>query len=240
MKKAIPSLITCLALFSGCISIACSDNGNLALAGYFILIAAVFDFLDGMFARMLRAITAFGRQLDSLADAISFGVAPAMIIFRLMADSLKNRVEIDGFAGYVFLYIPFFLVIFAVLRLAKFNIDDTQTKSFRGLPTPATAMFVSALGVLSESQAGIPLQNLTGNILFLLIVTVVFSVLMVTNIRMFSLKFEDMSLKNNWLRYVLLISSLIILIIMKIPGIALIIAIYIILSVAANLVNIKV
>ncbi|MBN2215373.1 MAG: CDP-diacylglycerol--serine O-phosphatidyltransferase [Bacteroidales bacterium] len=239
MKKTIPSFITCLALFSGCISIACSANGNLAAAGYFILIASVFDFLDGMFARMLKAISALGKQLDSLSDAVSFGVAPALIMFRLMTDSLQDQVEIEGFARHVFLYSSFIIVIFAVLRLAKFNIDDTQSKSFRGLPTPATALFVSSLGVLSETRAGIPLYNLTGNLWFLLIVNLLFSALMITNIRMFSLKFENLNLQNNWSRYTLLILSIVILILVGIPGLAVIIALYIIMSVATNLLKIK-
>ncbi len=240
MKRTIPSLITCLALLSGCISIAFSGDGSLAPAGYFILLAAVFDFLDGMLARLLGAITAIGKQLDSLSDAISFGVAPAMIIFRLMTDSLHYHAEIEGFPRYIFLYIPFFMAVFAVLRLAKFNLDDTQSKSFKGLPTPAAAMFVSSLGVLSESQAGTDSQNLTTNMWFLLIITVVLSALMVTNIPMFSLKFENIGLKNNWARYTLLILSLIILIIFGIPGIALIIAVYIFISFATDLLNIKV
>jgi CDP-diacylglycerol--serine O-phosphatidyltransferase len=240
MKKAIPSFITCLAVLSGCLSIASSVKYNLTLAGYLILIAALFDFLDGMFARLLGAITAFGKQLDSLADVVNFGVAPAMIMFRLMDDSLRNHPAIDGFAGYVFLYVPFIIVIFAALRLAKFNIDETQTKIFRGLPTPANALFIASTGIYSESQGSLPLQDLSGNTWFLLTVVMVLSVLMVTDISMFSLKFENMNLKNNWARYLLLLSSLVILFLMGTPGITVIIMLYIVLSVAKNLISEKI
>ena len=235
MKKVIPSFITCLAILAGCISIAASVKNNLTLAGYFILIAALLDFLDGMFARLLGAITAFGKQIDSLADAVNFGVAPAMIVFCLMTDSLQNHPGIEGFAFNVFYYSPFMIVIFAILRLAKFNIDDTQTKSFKGLPSPATALFVLSLGVISENQSNLPIKELTGNIWFLLIVIIILSLLMVTGISMFSLKFENLSLNNNWLRYVLLLLSLIILMLMGVPGITLIIILYILLSVIMNL-----
>lgn len=240
MKKAIPSLITCLAILAGCMSIAASVKYSLTLAGYFILIATLLDFLDGMFARLLGAITAFGKQLDSLADAVNFGVAPAMIVFRLMMDSLQNHPEIEGFAYNVFYYSPFIIVIFAILRLAKFNVDVTQTISFKGMPTPATALFVSSLGIFSENQSNLPFRELTGNIWFLLAVIMILSLLMVSGISMFSLKFENLSLKNNWLRYVLLVSSLMIIIFLGIPGIALVIIVYIILSIMMNLIQMKI
>lgn len=240
MKKAIPSLITCLAAFSGCISITGSVHNNLILAGYFILIAALFDFLDGMFARLLQAITPLGKQLDSLADAVSFGVAPAMIMFRLMLDALLKQPEIDGFAQQVFLYFPFMMVIFAILRLAKFNVDASQTKSFKGLPTPAAALFVSSLGIFSQSQNSLPLQSLTENTWFLLIVVMTLSLLMVSGISMFSLKFENLSLKNNWLRYIFLLSSIIMLILLGMPGMMVIIVLYIMLSIVMNLVQVKI
>ena len=240
MKKAIPSFITCLAILAGCMSIAASVKNNLTLAGYFILIAALFDFLDGMFARLLGAITAFGKQLDSLADAVNFGVAPAMIVFYLMMDSLQNHPEIEGFAYYVFYYSPFIIVIFAILRLAKFNVDVTQTKNFKGLPTPATALFVASLGIYSEKPSNLPLKELTGNMWFLLMVVMILSLLMVTGISMFSLKFENFSFKNNWSRYVLLVSSLMMIIFLGLPGIALAIILYIILSVTMNLMHTKI
>jgi CDP-diacylglycerol--serine O-phosphatidyltransferase len=172
-----------------------------------------------------------------LADAISFGVAPAMIIFRLMLDSLLLQPEIKGFAHHVFLYFPFMIVIFGIIRLAKFNIDDSQTKSFKGLPTPAAALFVSSLGIFSQSQSSLPLQSLTGNTWFLLIVTMTLSVLMVSVIRMFSLKFENPGLKDNWLRYLFLLSSLILLIFLGWPGVMVIIILYIMLSIMMNLMH---
>ncbi len=237
VKSAIPSLITCIAILFGCISIVCSVNENLTLAAYFIIAAAVFDFLDGLFARMLNSITAFGKQLDSLADAVNFGVAPAMIMFRLMNGALYELPVESGFASSIFQYLPFLIVIFAALRLAKFNIDETQTKSFRGLPSPANALFIASLGVFSESGRMLPFQQLTGNLWFIVITIILLSVLMVANIRMFSLKFETYGLKNNGLRYFMLLVSLIILILTGIPGIAPVILLYVILSIGNNLVT---
>lgn len=232
IKTAIPSLITCTAVFMGCISIVHSVNHNLELAGYFILAAAVLDFFDGMFARLLNAITAFGKQMDSLADAVNFGVAPAMIMFRLIESAIGSTPGTSDFATLVFQYLPFLIVIFAILRLAKFNIDETQAKSFRGLPSPANALFVAALGVASQSSRLPVLQQLSENLWFNVFTVIFLSFLMVSNIRMFSLKFETYDFKNNWLRYIMLVSALVILVFYGIPGIAPVIILYFILSIS--------
>lgn len=224
--KTIPSLITCLALFSGCLSVSASVNGDLKLAGYFIITAAIFDYFDGMLARLLHAITEFGKQIDSLADAVNFGVAPALIMFRLMMQAVQIHNGIDRFAYHIYLYLPFIIVIFTVLRLARYNIDDSQHKSFRGLPSPANALFIAALGVLSAKNASYPLQFLSVNLWFLTIVILTLSVLMVSNIRMYSLKFENVGLRQNLLRYLLIVSSVVIFILFGIPGITFIIILY--------------
>ncbi|MFO7655725.1 MAG: CDP-diacylglycerol--serine O-phosphatidyltransferase [Bacteroidales bacterium] len=236
IKTAIPSLITCTAILLGCISIVHSVNHNLALAGYFIIAAGVLDFFDGMSARLLNAITPFGKQMDSLADAVNFGVAPAMIMYRLTENSLSALPASNTFAMLVFSYLPFIIVIFAILRLAKFNIDETQAKSFSGLPSPANALFIAALGVAAESVRMLFLQRLTENLWFIVLTIITLSLLMVANVRMFSLKFENYAIRKNILRYVMLAASLVILVIFGIPGIVPVIVLYILLSAANNII----
>jgi len=132
MKKHIPNFITCLNLFSGCVASYLAFKGNYQGAFVAILFAAVFDFLDGFAARLLKAYSPMGKELDSLADMISFGLAPGAIVFSLLTDTGIN--EWLPFAG-------FLIPVFSGLRLAKFNIDDRQTSSFLGLPVPANAIF---------------------------------------------------------------------------------------------------
>ncbi|MBN2613491.1 MAG: CDP-diacylglycerol--serine O-phosphatidyltransferase [Bacteroidales bacterium] len=235
IKTAIPSLITCTAILLGCISIVQSVHHNLVMAGYLIIAAAVLDFFDGMFARMLNAITPFGKQMDSLADAVNFGVAPAMILFRLTESALDAGPATGKFAMLIFTYLPFIIVIFAVLRLAKFNIDETQAKSFSGLPSPANALFVAALGVATESTRFLFIQRLTENLWFIIFTIILLSFLMVANFKMFSLKFENYAIRKNILRYIMLAASLVILLIFGIPGIVPVIILYILLSAVNNI-----
>jgi CDP-diacylglycerol--serine O-phosphatidyltransferase len=239
ISKGLPSFFTSLALISGCISIVISTTrGNLSLAGYFVLISALLDFVDGMAARLLHSLSEFGKQLDSLADVISFGVAPAMILFRLIlhnftGGSLPQAGDLTAWQV-VILYSPFLVAAFSALRLAKFNIDLKQVKNFRGLPTPANALFIIALGFASESRFQF-LQEIALNLPFLLITIVLSCFMLVCNLPMFSLKLSSFGLKENSLRYLLVISAVILLAALWLPALALIILLYILLSVADTL-----
>lgn len=242
IKFAIPSFVTSLAILSGCLSITYSALDNITLAAYFIMVAAVFDFFDGFLARSLKVISAFGKQLDSLADVINFGMAPAMIVYRMIYRSLVElepssqfNITDPGFAYYVLLNVSFLIVIFAAIRLAKFNIDEKQKKSFRGLPSPANALFIASFGIAAENYLTLPLYQLTYNIWFLIAMVFVLSILMVSNIPMFSLKFENYKITNNLLRYAFLLLSLVLLVIFRIPGIALIVVLYVLLSLTARI-----
>lgn len=242
MKKGLPSVFTSLALISGCISIVASvSNGELQLAGYFILIAAVFDFADGFVARSLNSITEFGKQLDSLSDVVSFGVAPSMILYRLLLLSyvrsspgadfdIMNPTLGEG----VVLFAAFLVAVFSALRLAKFNIDTEQVKSFRGLPTPANAIFITALGFVAENSRDLPFAELVFNRYFLLVVIILSCFLLVSNIRMFSLKFSSFDLAKNWIRYLFLSLAVLLIVLFRLPGLAPVIVIYIILSVISR------
>jgi CDP-diacylglycerol--serine O-phosphatidyltransferase len=241
IKKGLPSVFTSLGLISGCISIVVSTSyGDLSLAGYFIIIAAVFDFIDGMVARALNSISDFGKQLDSLADVVSFGVAPAMILYRLI---LLSYVKSSPNAGFdvmnpapvesLILFSSFLVAVFSALRLAKFNIDPDQVKSFRGLPTPANAIFISAIGFMAESSRELPLSGIIFNRYFLLVVIVLSCYFLVSTISMFSLKFSSVGLRQNLLRYLFLLFSVVLIVILGLPGLAPVVILYI----ATSLIN---
>jgi CDP-diacylglycerol--serine O-phosphatidyltransferase len=241
MKKilqSIPSAVTSLGLLSGCISIVITTTrGDLVLAGYFILIAAVFDLFDGMLARILHSISEFGKQLDSLADAVSFGVAPAMILYRLLSISLSGIQETSGpiamqlSAGQWILVSSAFLVaVFSALRLAKFNLDANQVKSFRGLPTPANALFIASLGFIAERVPASGIRPWVVNPYFLLLVIVLSCFLLVSNFPMFSFKFSSFGIKENRIQYLFIGIALLLLLIFGLPGMAGVIPTYILLS----------
>lgn len=236
IAKGLPSFFTSLALISGCISVVISSTrGDLTLAGYFVLASAVLDFVDGMAARLLHSMSEFGKQLDSLADVISFGVAPAMILYRLILHSFTGG-SLPG-AGellpwqVVILYCPFLIAAFSALRLAKFNLDLRQVKNFRGLPTPANALFIIALGFASESGFSF-MREIAFNLPFLLITIVLSCFMLVCNLPMFSLKLSSFGVRENSMRYLLVISSLFLLGFFRLTALAPIILLYIFLSVA--------
>lgn len=207
MKKHIPNAITCCNLFSGCISIVLSCNGMLTAAGIMIFVAAVFDFFDGFAARLLKAYSPLGAELDSLSDVVSFGVAPSFIMYHYLSQSVETsflwRLEIAGFS--VLPFAAFFLAVFAALRLAKFNIDDRQTTSFIGLPTPAMGIFVASLSFTLKNESLAFMGGLITSPYFLLAVIAIFSFLMVSEIPFFSLKVKNLKFKDNIKIYILAI-----------------------------------
>ena len=194
--KHIPNSITCCNLLSGCVSILLTASGHLELAGVMIFVAALFDFFDGFAARLLKAYSPLGAQLDSLADVVSFGVAPSFIMF-----SYINKLAINCFslriAGInVLPFLALFLAVFAALRLAKFNIDDRQTTSFIGLPTPAMGVFVASLPLALLNESFTFMKCLMSSPLFVLAIVIVFSYLMVSEIPFFSLKVKSLKFKD--------------------------------------------
>lgn len=222
-----------LNLFSGSIAIVFAFMGNLALSAWFIGLAAVFDLLDGMLARWLDAGSAIGKELDSLADVISFGLAPGMILFHLMLNSFDPPFiywkELNLAA------VPAFLVpAFAALRLAMFNVDTRQNDYFIGLPTPANALFLASLPlvILQARDTGWePISILLNNYWFLLITGVAMALLMVSPIRLFSLKFKSYSFRQNLLRYNFLIISLALFLLIRFVALPLTVILYMIFSV---------
>ena len=203
IRKHIPNFITCLNLFSGCIACVMAFDANFLMAAVFIFIAAILDFLDGLVARVFNAYSEIGKQLDSLADMVSFGLAPGIIMFSTLAMRFSFNDVPFFFADYI-PYIAFVIPIFSALRLAKFNVDERQTTSFIGLPTPANAIFWASFACFLPAHF---LQNSVAVIVLIL----VFSYLLISELPMFSLKFKNLKWKDNAVQYIFIVLSLIIL-----------------------------
>lgn len=223
MKKHIPNAVTCLNLFSGCLGIVFAFQGELKSASYAILAAAILDFLDGMLARLLKAYSDIGKELDSLADMVSFGVLPSVIIYQLSLQSPQT-----GSWSTWISYSAFLIAVFSALRLAKFNIDVRQSENFIGLPTPANALLISSFPFIID-QGG-SLSSYILNPLYLLLFSMVMGILLVSEIPLISLKFKNIELKQNLLRYILVFSSLILLLLFKFAAVPLIIILYFLIS----------
>lgn len=237
IKQSIPNSITSLNLLSGCISIILAFEGNLVYAAYLIGIAAIFDFFDGFAARILKAYSDIGKQLDSLADVISFGLAPSVILFKLLQKTLLiENISIENIdtISLLILLSSFLIAIFSALRLAKFNIDTRQTNSFIGLPTPANAILLASLPIIIIHHE--LLNDIILNKYFLLLLIVVQSFLLVSEIPMFSLKFKDLKFSNNKFQYILLLIALLLIVFYNFAAIPIIIFSYIVLSIINNLI----
>jgi CDP-diacylglycerol--serine O-phosphatidyltransferase len=232
MKKHIPNIITSLNLLSGCIGIGLLFRGDLPDAAWFVGIAAIFDFFDGMTAHWLNVKSEFGKQLDSLADVVSFGVLPGFILYCLLNIAFE---ETEGFGGYIS-FIAFLIPVFSALRLAKFNIDTRQTDSFIGLPTPANAIFIASIPLILFYQPDrIPaISNMLGNPGFIIGLIFILSFLLIAPIPLFSLKFKDLSWSKNSVQYIFLVISLILIIFLSFVAVPIILPLYIILSIIIN------
>jgi CDP-diacylglycerol--serine O-phosphatidyltransferase len=235
----IPNLITCLNLAAGFISIVYAAQGDLVTSSWFIVAAMIFDFLDGFSARLLKAYSEIGKELDSLADVVSFGVAPGFIIYKLISGSYQNILPyFSGFESAMIVAItftPLIMPVCAALRLAIFNLDSTQSTSFKGLPTPANAIAVISI-VIAAYYSDMPLlKTLSTSPAFLGIYTVVLSILMVTRIPLISLKIKSPSLRGNEGRYILAGLVIISFLVFGIAAAPLIIPLYFISSFVSRL-----
>ena len=224
VTKHIPNTLTSCNLISGCIAIVFALSANYTMALTFIVVGAVFDFFDGMSARLLGVSSPIGKELDSLADVVTFGVAPSSMIYSLLLTLSKSGW--NETLAFAIPYVAFVMAAFSALRLAKFNLDERQTTSFIGLPTPANALFWGALIVGNENV----FDENSYYIYLLIILVFVSSWLLVAEIPMFALKFKHWGWRDNKVKYVFLISCLPILLIFGISGISVIIAWYICLS----------
>lgn len=222
MKRHLPNSITCCNLLCGCAATHFALQGNTAMAFTLIVAGAVFDFFDGFAARLLKVSSPIGKELDSLADVITFGFAPAAIVFSMIHKA----------GGPTWLpYAAFLIAAFSALRLAKFNLDERQAMGFLGLPTPANALFWASASLWL--QQGV----VEGRALLIsLIIGILISCwLLVSEIPMFALKFKTFKIKDNELRYSFLVVSAVLIALLRWNGFALIIPLYILVSLANNL-----
>ncbi|HNQ66765.1 MAG TPA: CDP-diacylglycerol--serine O-phosphatidyltransferase [Bacteroidales bacterium] len=220
--KSLPSVISSLNLTSGAAATIFAFQGDIDTAIYLIIFAAICDFFDGFAARLLNAVSEFGKQIDSLADLISFGFAPTALIYNHI---ISNHILPKHFA-----FASLIIVVFSALRLAKFNIDTEQKTEFRGLPTPASAIFI--ISICCPFVFG--LVNLTEafhNPVFISSTITILPLLMISRIKLFSLKIHGFDLKNYFWQVILLISTIIFLIIFGISGLAFSIILYLALSI---------
>lgn len=232
MKKHLPNFITCLNLVSGCISIVLALKGNLEWAALLIIISSFFDFADGFAARLLHAKSKIGVDLDSLADIVSFGVAPSMILLVWLEACFYNLPPFLHSPLILSLsYLVFLIPALSALRLAKFNHDERQVDSFIGLATPANALF---LGFLPFAAERLPLFS---NYWVVIGTTIIFSLLLVSNIPMFSLKFKNFKLKENISRYILLFFAALLLVAFQFGAFPVIILFYILISLVQLLIT---
>lgn len=228
ITRHIPNTITCCNLISGAIAVSYAFMGCYTTAFLFIIAGAVFDFFDGMSARLLGVSSPIGKELDSLADCITFGLAPSAIIYTFL-DTQTYPEVLTPVARFI-PYVAFVMAAFSALRLAKFNLDERQTTSFIGMPTPANALFWASLVVGSEGWLSSSPYTVAGVIVLVLLC----SWLLVAEIPMFALKFKTWGWRGNEIKYGFIVTSAVLLIIFRMSGFAAVIAWYVLLSVVTD------
>ncbi len=224
VSKHVPNAITCANLFSGCIGIVFAFQENLIFAAYALFLAAIFDFFDGFASRVLQSFSGIGKDLDSLADMVSFGVLPAAIMYELFLQTPQIP-KVSSWLN----FIAFLIAVFSMLRLAKFNNDTRQAENFIGLPTPANAILIASLPFILERHPDYSRYIL--NPYGLAAFVVVMCMLLVIEIPMMSLKFKNTDFNKNIYRYLLLLFSAILILFFKFAAVPVIIVMYIALSI---------
>lgn len=228
MKRYIPNFITLLNLFCGTIAVVLAVKGDLFWAGFFVVLGIFFDFFDGFFARLLNVKSDLGLQLDSLADVVTSGVVPGIAMFQMFSAShLVNQNE-----GLFVKFIPYFgflITLASAYRLANFNIDTRQTSGFIGLPTPANALFIISLPIISQYYSN-PVVELLENTWVLVSITLLSSYILNAEIRLFALKFKDFSFENNKTKFIFIGVSLLLLVFLQVVAVPIIILLYVIFS----------
>ena len=240
MIKQIPNIITSLNLLCGCVAIMFAVSGDLVSASFFAFAGIFLDFFDGLAARVLNAQSQVGLQLDSLADVVTSGVLPGIVMVQLLSEALTGT-SLDISAIFsdtanntsIKSYLPFIGLLIAVAsgyRLAKFNVDTRQTTSFIGLPVPANTLLILSLPLIISFQASQQITELILTPWFLIIITLVSCVLLNAEIPLFGLKFKTWNFKENAVRYLFLIASILLLVVLKFIAIPIIIFLYILVS----------
>ena len=242
IKQHIPNAITLLNLFCGCIAVLFAVQSNFVMAAIFVFLGIFFDFFDGFFARKLNVSSEIGLQLDSLADMVTSGLVPGIVMFKLISMSIDAPVfaetntdwnslfHFNGFKTSVLPLLGLFITLASCYRLAKFNVDVEQQSYFKGLPTPANALLILSLPLIMEFHNNDVINTIIINPWFLLIVTAFSCYILNANIKLFALKFTDYSFKSNSIRYIFLLLCVVLLLILHFAAIPIIILLYILLS----------
>ena len=221
MSKHIPNLLTISNLICGCIALYFTFKGELVFTAYLIGFAAIFDFMDGAAARLLNVSNPIGKELDSLADMVSFGLVPSSVVFHLLEESPLSQYS------FMALIIP----IFSAYRLAKFNVDENQNENFIGLPTPANCLVFISIPLITTFNSESTIAYLFEIPEILLIITILMSLALVSRINMFSLKFKNLKFQDNKFRFFLITMSIILLTWLEFSAIPIIILLYIMMSI---------
>jgi CDP-diacylglycerol--serine O-phosphatidyltransferase len=226
LKQNIPNALTLTNLLFGCLAILSISNRNLESASWLVIGAAVIDFLDGFAARLFKVNSDLGKQLDSLADVVTFGVVPGLMLFSLLSNSTFCQ---DGtcWKAVILPYYGLLIPLFSAYRLAKFNIDTRQTHSFIGVPTPANALMIACINLVPQQTI---FNKIYHHHIFLTLVSVIMSYLLIAEIPLFSLKFKTYQFAENKLKYLFLVVSLALILLLKFASAPFILIMYITLS----------
>ena len=231
----IPNTLTILNILAGCLSIASASRELWDIAVVWIILATILDFLDGFAARLLNAYSSIGGQLDSLADMVSFGIAPAFLLYKNFYGLYAGDFDVQdhlllSFANTMTIYLPFTLTVAAALRLAKFNMDTRQHDYFLGLPTPAMAIFFASSVYVFRYTPSVKYIEFLDAPVFWIILMLVFSLLMIAELKMFAIKFRNLSWSDNKFQYLFVGISVILLVLLQEISIPIIVVVYIVLS----------
>jgi len=222
LRKHLPNILTCCNLLCGSIGVVFIMENRGIPAAYFVWAAGLFDFFDGFVARAVKTTSLIGRELDSLADMVSFGLLPAIVMYKMIGDSTTDT---------TLPFVAFMIAVFSALRLAIFNVDETQRDSFRGLNTPANTIFITSLPFVINS---VPWLQHTA---VLVAITVIFSLMLVSPLTFFAFKFKNFTWADNKIRFTFLVLSVLLLALLQLAAIPLIILLYIGLSLGVRLVS---
>jgi CDP-diacylglycerol--serine O-phosphatidyltransferase len=233
IKKQVPNTITLLNLFCGCIALVFAFNKEFEMAFYFVSLGIFLDFFDGFFARLFQVSSPLGLQLDSLADMVTSGVVPGIVMYQLMGSS--SGYPKLGWIVEPFPFVGFLITLGSCYRLANFNIDTRQTDSFIGLPTPANALFILSLPLVLRNLDSFFVLELLTNPFVLVGITLLSVYMLNAEIPLFSLKIKQMSVKKNALQILFLLSSVVLIASFQYAGIPLVIVFYVLLSLINNI-----
>lgn len=245
-KKHIPNIVTLLNLFCGSIAVIFAVYNNYVAAAIFVFLGIFFDFFDGLLARKLNVQSPLGLQLDSLADMVTSGLVPGIVMFKLLSMAVDTPFFIEAtddwntamhWTGFRISWLPLiglFITLASAYRLAKFNLDEDQQSYFKGLPTPANALLIISLPLIMEFQESDLMNALILNKWFLIVLTFVSCYLLNSSIKLFALKFKNFGFKDNAVRYIFLILTLVLLVLLQFAAIPIIILTYILLSLISS------